>query len=198
MSPDQQQPNPYNQTPQQHANGQYAVVPPPVPANVTNSATGHNPYEFIFAEQPKKRRFGSGLGNDKKTMFMWVGLLLGGAVVVLIVVVVIVSALMPKGSVPGLISIAQRQQEIIRIADAATSQAVNQDVLNLAATTDLGVTSSQQQVLTYLVSHKTKPSPLILSRDKSAQTDTTLASAVSTNTYDAAVTQNLISQLQTY
>jgi hypothetical protein len=197
MSPDQQQQNPYNQAPQQHSNGQYEVVPP-IPANAPSSSTGHNPYEFIFAAQPKKRGLSLSLGNDRKSMLIWLGILAGGAAVVLILVGVVLSALAPKGSTAGLTAIAQRQQEIIRIADAAAHKATSQDVLNFVTNTDLGVSTNQRQVITYLSAHGTKLKPLVLNLDKDTQTDTVLTNAASINTYDAAVVQNLRGQLQAY
>jgi hypothetical protein len=196
MSPDQQPHNPYDQAPQR-TNGQYEVVPPPVPVNAIGPS-GHNPYEFIIAAQPKKRGFSLRLGTDKKSMLIWLGLLLGGVAVVLVVVSIAISVLAPKGSIPGMIAIAQRQQEIIRVADAASRQATTQDVLNLATNADLSLITNQQQVLTFLTTHNTKLKPTVLALDHDAQTDATLANAATTNTYDSAVVQNLSSQLQAY
>jgi hypothetical protein len=178
---------------QQHPGGQYEVVPPPPP--VTNDGhSGHNPYEFIMAPAVKKPPV-LALG---KPFLLRIGLIVGGVVVLLIIAGVVISALAPKGATPGLTAIAQRQQEIIRISDAATLHATNQDTLNFVSNVDVSITSSQHRVLSRLTSVGTKVSLKVLLLDKSTQTDTLLADAASTNTYDSAVVQNLVDQLTTY
>ncbi len=196
MFPDQQNNNGgVNSAPQQGPSGQYQVVPPlPVSNNVGHS--GHNPYEFIVnPNTPKHNRslFGGG-----SSVFARLGILLGGAVLLMIIVGIVISALAPKGSTSGLTAIAQRQQEIVRVATAATLQATGQDTKNFVANTELSITSSQQQVLAYLADHGTKLAAKQLGLDKDAQTDTLLANAATANNYDSAAVENLTSQLQTY
>jgi len=181
--------------PQQTANGQYAVVPPP---SVTGHPSGHNPYEFIVAPGVAPKHRLNLLGNSSSPFLVRIGLIVGGAVMLMILAAIVISALAPKGSTPGLTAIAQRQQEIIRIAAAATTQATGQDTKNFVANTELTITSDQQKVITYLGSHGTKLDTKQLALDKNAQADTLLTKAATANNYDSAVTQNLTSQLQMY
>lgn len=125
--------------------------------------------------------------------------LLGGAlVIIMIVVATLMSALSPKSVTPQLISIAQRQQEIIRVSTAAVNLTTSSDAKNFVSNVNASVTSSQLQVTTYLVGHKKKLSAKTLALDQSAQTDTQLANAATANNYDSAVTQIMISELQNY
>lgn len=193
MPPNQQ--NPYNQTPQQNSNGGYDVVPP-LPNTANGGHTGHNPYEFIVnpAQQQRKSLFGTG----KNRMAMQLLAIVGIAVIVIIVVVVVFSMFAPKGPTAGLTAIAERQQEIIRIASGATNQATSQDTKNFVANVNVVINSNQSQVLTYLTSHNVKLKDKDLALDKSDQTDTQLANALTINTYDSVVTQNLVDQINTY
>ncbi|HSX06199.1 MAG TPA: hypothetical protein VLG92_00575 [Candidatus Saccharimonadia bacterium] len=176
----------------QHPSGYYEVVPPPAQNNVVPS--GHNPYEFIMNPNAAKKK---PLGGNN-AFLVRIALLLGGLLVLMIVIVATMSALGPKSSTPGLTAIAERQQEIIRIATNASSQTTGQDTANLITNINASVTSSQQQVIAYLVAHGTKLGTKVLALDKNPQTDTLLSNAANANNYDAAVTQTLTQQLITY
>jgi len=191
VSPGQSGSNDFLAPIQQHPSGQYEVVPPPTPGV---APSGHNPYEFIMnPNTPKKRSFGSGSG-----LLTRIAVLGGGLVVLVILIAIVISVLGPKSSVPALTAIAERQQEIIRIATAAKNQTTGQDTANLVATVSASVSSSQQQVVTYLATRGTKLSPKVLVLDKNPQTDTLLTSAANANNYDTAVAQVLAQQLITY
>jgi hypothetical protein len=180
---------------QQNTRGTYEVVPPLPTANNTGHS-GHNPYEFIVnpnAPGRSRNLFGS-LTSSWKAL----AVLGGGVLVVLFVIGIVLSSLAPKGSTPGLTAAVQRQQEIVRIATAANQNATSPDVRNFAVTVELTVQSSQQQTLAYLAGHGTKINAKLLALDQSSQTDTLLTNAATAGNYDATVTQNLTSQLQTY
>lgn len=182
-----------NSAPQQAPNGQYQVVPPP---SVTGHPTGHNPYEFIVNPNTPKKGLGLFGGNDfiKKIIF-----LVGGAVVLMVVAATILSALGPKtDSTTSLISIAQRQQEIIRVASIGSGQATGPTASNFTTNVALSVTSNQNDVLTYLGSKGTKLNAKKLALDRNTQTDKLLADATAASTFDSVVTQTLTSQLTTY
>lgn len=181
-----------NSTPVQHPNGQYEVVPPP--AQGSGAPSGHNPYEFIMnPNMPKKQPLG-----HKNAFILRIALIVGGMVALMTVIAVALSLLGPKSSTPGLISIAQRQQEILRISAAATGQATGQDTANFAANINAGVASNKVQIVAYLTSHGTKVDNKLLALDQNPQTDTQLQNASNANNYDTAVTQNLTQQLLTY
>ncbi|HSX31215.1 MAG TPA: hypothetical protein VLE99_04825 [Candidatus Saccharimonadales bacterium] len=182
--------------PQQGANGQYEVLPAPTAAP-NNGHTGHNPYEFIVnPATPPKRPFSFSLGGG--SLVKRLAVIVGGVALLVIVGSIVLSTVLPKGNAAGLIAIAQRQQEIVRIAADATGQAGQQDTLNFVTNTQVSITSSQQQMLSYLTTHGVKISSQLLAADQDSQTDAQLDNAASANNYDAAVAQNLTAQLQAY
>ncbi len=182
-----------NSAPQVAANGQYEVVPPP---SVTGNHSGHNPYEFIV--NPNKPKKSGGLFGGS-SFVKQIAVILGGAVLLMVAAALVISALAPKkDSSASLTAIAQRQQEIIRVATVGATQATGQSAKNFTTNVELGVSSSQVQVLAYAHTKGTKISPKLLALDRSAQTDKLLADAAATSTLDSAVTQNLTSQLTTY
>jgi len=181
--------------PQAQPSGQYDVLPP-LPGVQNNGHTGHNPYEFIVNPNTPKRGTSLLGGNAFVTKIVVIA---GGAIVLMIIAAVALSLLGPKNSAPNMLAIAQRQQEIVRLATAAVAQAGGDDTKNFAANVAASVTSSQQQTLGYLTTHGMKKVPYkTLALDQDAQTDATLASAATAGTYDTAVVQTLSSQLQTY
>jgi hypothetical protein len=198
MYHNQQNPNgngypPYPPTgPQQAPNGQYTALPP-----LNNPApTGHNAYEFIM--EPNSKRPGAfggrGSGSFGKRIAVVAVLLL----VIIIGMFVAFSAFKPKSSTPQLVAILQRQQEIIRIATAATNQINTQSTSNFVINTQLTVTTSQTQVATYLQEHGRKVKAKELALDQDAKTDTLLSNAQSAGNYDRILTSTLTTQLETY
>lgn len=179
--------------PLQAPNGQYEVLPP-LPSAQNNGHTGHNPYEFIVNPNAQKKTGLAFGGSFAKQL----AVIVGGALVLLIVAAVGLSALKPKGITPDMTAIVQRQEEIVRIASAASTQATGTDTKNFAVTAALSVGTSEQQVLNYLVSHNVKLKAKDLALDYNSQTDTLLASAANAGTYDSAVVSNLSDQLTTY
>jgi hypothetical protein len=196
MFPDQQNQSGVNSTPQQAPNGQYQVLPP-LPTVSNTGHSGHNPYEFIVNPNTPKR--GGNLFGSNSSVAMRLAIMLGGLVAVIILISLLVSAFSPKSNVTAdMIALAQRQQEIVRVATGASQQATGQDTKNFVANAQVSVASSQQQTVAYLVAHGKKLNAKTLSLDKSAQTDTVLADAATANNYDAAVVQSLTTQLRTY
>lgn len=180
---------------ERHPSGHYEVVPP-YQAGGNDSHTGHNPYEFIVNPNTAGARPKFKLGGDP--FIMRIVLILGGVFVVAIVAAVLLSALTPKGSLPGLEAIAERQQEIIRVSTEGVNNATTQPGQNFVTNVQVTMTSSQKNVLSYLAAHGIKMSQSMLALDKDPQTDTALNNAASANNYDGALTQDLTSQLQTY
>jgi hypothetical protein len=181
---------------QQHPSGQYEVLAPPQAAP-NDGHSGHNPYEFIVSPNSSgKKGFGASLAGG--SFILRIGLLAGGFIVILIVAAVAITAFTPKGSLPSFISVAQRQQEIIRIATNATQQAQSQDAQNFVANVQASVTSDQQAVITYLSAKGTKLGATQLALDKSTQVDAQLANAATANNFDSAIAQTMTSELQNY
>jgi hypothetical protein len=184
------------QQPQRHANGQYEVLPP-LPTNANNGRSGHNAYEFIMQPNAPKKK-GSFSAGGTKGLLLRAGLVLGGLTVLVIAAAVVVTSLGPKDSTVDLKAIAERQQEIIRVSTAALRKTTGDDTTNFVMNVNLGIITSQQQMIGYLAAHGTQMDKVTLNLDQNTQTDTLLASADTANNYDPAVTENLTSQLQTY
>jgi hypothetical protein len=181
---------------QQHENGQYEVLPP-LPSAQNDGHSGHNPYDFIMSPNARRAKSGFSLGTGN-TVFIRLGIIVGAVVVLFIIGAIIMSSLAPKGATPGLLSIAERQQEIVRVSTEAAKQATTSDGQNFLTNVEMTVTSSQGKTLSLLSSHGVKPSQTELALDKDSATDTELANAAAANNYDAAATQNLVGQLQGY
>jgi hypothetical protein len=180
---------------QQHPSGQYEVVPP-LPVGQNNGHSGHNPYEFIVnPNTPKHSKFSFGGGSSFGLRLAIVG---AGLVVLMIIIGVLMSSLGPKSTTPDLEAIAQRQQEIIRIAAGASQQAAGQDTKNFASNVQITVGSSQTEVLNYLAGRGVKMKSKQLALDQNPKIDTYLTDAASANNYDGALAQTLSDELQTY
>jgi len=176
----------------QHEKGQYEVVPP---VNNTAGASGHNPYEFIIAPSTAKKK---PVSIAHLSFMKQLAVVIGGLVVLLIVAAVVISSLAPKSSVPGLTAVAQRQQEIIRIATSAQQQNTSVNTSNFVTNAELTMISSQTQVLTYLQAHNAKLNSKILALDADPKTDSLLTNAAAANNYDSTVISTLDTQLTTY
>lgn len=177
MFPDQPTPPPSYQGPQ---------LTPPV---------NHDPYGFIT--DPQKASKAPLLGGN--SFFKQIALILGGFVLLLIVLGIILSVALPSSnSTTDLTKIAQSQQELIRISTVGAQQSSSQFAKNLSITSRLSLLTNQGQLLTYMAGTGVKLAPKTLALSRNAQTDQTLAAAQATSTFDIALEQIMISQLQTY
>ncbi len=165
----------------------------PTPQVMTDQS---NNYEFIL-NPPAKHRWTfspSDLGPLK---------LIIAAVIVLLLLIIIISVgkslLAGKSNVPALINVTQDQQEIIHLATAAQQQSglsvANQ---NLAITSQLSITSAQNDMLTYLVKLGKKVKPKTLQLKVDPILDSQLTAAVNSNTYDTAFHQAMQTKLTGY
>lgn len=158
-----------------------------------------NPYGFIMspkATQPKKSALILGPGDSfiKKLL-----LILGGAVILLLLIVVAASVFLGgKNDTTMLVTIAQDQQEIIRISTA------NGNLLNATALKNFDITahtslaSDQQKILAQISANGGELDGKVLALKHDPATDTLLSAAKSTNTLDASYAQIMQSQLATY
>jgi hypothetical protein len=185
-----QQPTPAGPAPLQQApNGQYSVLPP---LNNTGGASGHNPYEFIMS--PNSKKHGLRHGSFGKQL-AFIG---SGAVVLIIILAIAFSMFAPKGNTASVLAVAQRQQEIIRIADSSSRLINSQSIRNFVITTDVTVITDQGKVLTYLATRNVKPKGKTLALDHDAKTDDLIASAKAAGNYDTIIAQTLQDQLSSY
>jgi hypothetical protein len=156
-----------------------------------------DPYEFITSsgQQPKGSLLPS--GNSMKQRILVV---VGGGAVFLILIIIIANIVSGSGNngTEKLVSIAQQQTEIVRIASIGMQQAQSQDSKNFATTADLSVLSAQQQMVDFLAQHgrKIKTKELVLKH--SAQTDNQINAAVAASSFDETFKPIMQNQLQQY
>lgn len=160
----------------------------PPPAN-------SNPYEFITspAQPPKKNIFSLSGGSSMKKRVLVV---LGGGVV-LMILILLLSSFLGGGGTTGLLSIAQQQNELVRVATEAGPVSTQQTTQNLAINIQLALTTNQQQLTSYMAKHGQKVSTKQLALTKSNSTDEQLKTAQSVSNYDPVylqITQNGLTQ----
>lgn len=163
-----------------------------------NSEHPHAQYEFIM--NPGKAPKSSGvLGLASGSMAKRIGILTGGAVVLIVIIIGLASLLGGgKTSTTELVSVVQDQTELIRIAGLGTSDATGQATLNVAYSAQLSLTTSQQQLLNYLVVNHKKVGAKELSLKQNAKTTTDLANALATSTFDSTFNDVMKAQLTSY
>ncbi len=184
--------------PQQNATGQYEVVPPLYPSAATTPHNGHNPYEFIISPTAKPKHLGLRFGNSQNSATKLL-LIVAGAGILVIILGVIITSFMPKSSsTQSLITIAQQQQELMRVAAQGETQATSETTRGLAYTVDLSIGTSQTQILNYLTKHNTKLSVKELGLKQNKNTDATFTAALANSTYDSTFDTVIASQLRTY
>ena len=157
-------------------------------------------YDFFLnpPPAPKKSKLPS-VPGVKDPFLKKVIMLIGGGILLIIVVIVLSSVLLGnKDNVTSLIKLAQEQNELIRVAGEATSGAVQQTTKSLAVSTQLSLTTSQQQLVNYLKTRGHKVSTKQLALTQSKATDTQLTNATAASNFDPVFTQILQQQLQTY
>jgi hypothetical protein len=155
-----------------------------------------SPYEFIMnpGEKPKKK-FGFGGGNFAMT----IGLIVGGALLFMIILTLILNAF--GGSKVGtadLITLAQTQNELVRVSDQGARTGVQQVTKNLGVTIQYTMDTQQKQVLSYLAANGTEVDPKDLKLKQNASTDQQLASAKTTSTFDLVFSQIMQTELDSY
>lgn len=156
-----------------------------------------NPYDFIMnpAQQAPRQRFGLvPSGGSKQKIFM----ILGGLLSIMFIFLVATTFLGGSGgNTQQLLTVAQEQQEILRIASLEQKQLRSQPAINLSVTTSASVSSSQQQVIS-LIGKKAKTDAKILALKKDSSTDKTFESAIQTNSFDAVYQSTLAEKLTAY
>ncbi|MEO6760969.1 MAG: hypothetical protein ABI220_01155 [Candidatus Saccharimonadales bacterium] len=166
------------------------------PTNLTPNG-GHNPYEFIVAEDKQREAKFKIPGGDNKTQRALI--VAGGAIVLIIIISLLYSLISSSGhSDPQLTIVTQKQQEIIRVATDGARHANNQSTKNFAINTELTIQSNQGELISYLADHGTKLSKKTLNLGIDSKTDTLLTNASATNTYDSTVEQELVTELTDY
>jgi hypothetical protein len=154
-------------------------------------------YDFIMnpATQQKKSKFSLPSGNSTKQRIF----IVAGGLGVLLLVGFAAMAIFGGGSnsKDNLTILAQQQNEIIRITEAAKDEKAIRDTStqHTIATIALVVQSEQQQTIALLPK---KPNAKTLALKKNAKTDAVLVAATQNNTYDETLLNTLQTQLVAY
>lgn len=167
-------------------------APSPIPA----AAPGGNPYEFIINPQKPQRKVAIAGNSTMQRVFIVVG-----GLAVLIILAVVISSVLSSGSkekTQGLLTTAQDQAEIARIAGDASLHATTLPVQNLAQNVQASITSDNTALVQYMAKNGQKVSPQMLAAKRSKTVDASLASAQENNTYDSTFKDILQTELTQY
>jgi len=163
---------------------------PQPPANQTPNGQ----YDFIMnPEKPSRPK----MSLDGTTQKLIVGVAI---LAVVVIVLAVVMSLMRGGNANAdlMTSVAQQQQEIIRVSQLQADAVSDQDTKNFVINTLLSMQSDQQTYLDLLASNGVKVSDKQLALGQNSATDTTLENAVASNSLNDAIAAELRRELQQY
>jgi len=157
--------------------------------------SGHNPYEFILSPEASHH---SKLPRGD-TMLKRVVIIVGVLVALTIIGTVVAKLLVPKDtSIQQVTTIAQEQQELVRVATYVAGHASDTELINFAVNTEMGVGTNKLAAVNYLDTRGTKLTDTLLALKQDAATDKLFTSALSSNTFDSTATQTLNTELGAY
>jgi hypothetical protein len=173
-------------------------MPPVQPQNSYQPpAPEHDPsrYEFIMSPGQQQRPSLIGGGWNPRKLAI-----IGGGIVGVIILFAIIGSLLSggKGDTLTLKSIAAQQAEIVRVSDLGLKNVSSQDTNNFATNTNLCLSSSQQQLLSYLGQNGVKINEKQLALKANPKTDAALQAASESGTFDATFTTTLQTELTAY
>jgi hypothetical protein len=122
----------------------------------------------------------------------------GGGVLLVIILFVALSLGGGNGSTPGLVSIAQQQAEIARVAELHYSELNDSTTKNFVINTELSVSSAQAEYLQYLTAGGVTIKDKEIAQGINTQTDTALDAAKSSGALDSTVKTNMQNALERY
>jgi hypothetical protein len=173
-------------------NPQQPYQPPPSPGSE---------YDFFMSPQkPQRRNPLSGLGGGN-SMAMRVGIIAGLAFVVMMLLYFALSLLGGSSNKPNLITVAQDQNELIRVTGLATTDGATQSAQstqNFAQSAGLSLASEQQDLLNFMAANGGKPSPKLLAQTQDSNTDTELNNAIASSNFDTTFVSIMQTQLKSY
>jgi hypothetical protein len=176
-------------------------APPQPTAAPETPAPPQNPYDFIMnPEKPKKKPIPLALPGGGNSLLSRIAIA-GGGLLILIILIVIVSSLISSGGkekTVNLLTVAQDQTEIIRVATVAAPLTTSIPAQNLAQDILATVTSDNGTLLTYMKVNGQKTTEVQLALKHSTTTDTTLTGAQQNNTYDSAFQDIMQTDLTSY
>jgi hypothetical protein len=160
------------------------------------------PYDFITnPPSPPKTSFLDVFHETSLPKLL--GILGGGFVVCLLLIVILHSFLSTSFDLSPFLSVLQDQQELIHLTSEVVQNPSEQAALpptynNFIATTQATVTSSQNQLINYLLLNKQKINPKDISLKELTTTDSQLLAAVTSNTFPSTFQSIMTTELNTY
>ena len=157
-------------------------------------------YDFIMnpSKQPKPGKSGGlgSIGNNK--FIMMIIFIVGAAVVLMIVVAVVINIFFGnKTNLVDLVTIAQTEQELIRVS-AKGKQANDQVIKNASMSTFLVLETQKKEWLAFLIKYGEEVDDKRLNAKKDLTTDRKLTNAAQTSTFDSTYSLLMRSQLEAY
>lgn len=161
----------------------------------------NNPYDFIMnpgTPAPKNRVPLPG-ANSKNAFLFKIGFIVGGVIILMIILAIVVNLLSSgKSSTEEFRSLAQTQQEVLRISEEGNRDARAQSVKNAAKNINLSVTTQQLKTLDYLAARDVKMKDKELALKADAEATKKLEAANQTSTFDSVFLQIMRQTLETY
>lgn len=160
----------------------------------------NNPYDFIMnpsAPPPKKRL--PIPGSNSNPFLVKIGVIVSGVIILMILVTVALNLFTGgKTSTEEFRSLAQTQQEVIRVAEIGDNDARSQSVKNAAKSIKLSVTTQQLKTLGYLSKNDITMKDKELKLKANTENDTKLDEANQTSTFDSVFLQVMRGVLESY
>lgn len=155
-----------------------------------------NQYDFILNPnngKSKKDLFAFLKTGNKLVLTIFVG-------VILIIVFGLLALILNSGpsNTEKLLSVAQQQQELIRVADRGTKDARGTRALNLATTVKLNLSSDQTPLVAALKAEGMKVNSAELNAGRDASTDQKLTNALQNNRFDEVFVEHIQAELLDY
>lgn len=154
----------------------------------------NNQYDFIMNAPASSQKSGFFKGGDNKKFLMLVG---GGVFILLVAITMLFSGGAPSNA-DLLVKVAQRQNELIRVAGIGVKDARSTQALNLARTVELNLKSDQAPLLSTLKAQKVKVGATQLAVPTSAATTQMLTEARQNNRFDDVFVTYVQAELLAY
>ena len=157
-------------------------------------------YDFILGQgqKPKKSLLPGGGGRSGLLMRIIIVAVIAIVVFVAGIIVYNVATASSRAYPKKLLSLAQTQQELIRVTDMGVTSARAVETKNKATNAQLTVISDQTLLLATIKTYGLKPTAKTLALKANTQTDTTLGKAIADNTFDSVYTSVFDQILATY
>jgi hypothetical protein len=152
------------------------------------------PYDFILNAKSSKTPSTGGVKGGPKLLYVAIG-----GVLLVVVLFIVLSLGKGSGNSQGLVSIAEQQTELARVAALNSDQLTSESTMDYAITTQLSMITAQQTLLSYLKANGVTIDPSKLAQQATdPRTDAALTAAQSNGSLDSAMTSELTTELERY